>query len=112
MNLRIAGGKYFYRLTHALIFGRLSARVRGTLDRRGIVQADRVFGLLQHGRVTEKYLLRLLKELRPGTYELYCHPNTEDSSVEVEALCSPKVKQLIADRGIELVRYQDLAGRP
>jgi chitin disaccharide deacetylase len=112
MNLRIAGGRYFYRLFHALIFARLSSRVRGTLDRRGIFQTDRVFGLLQDGRVTEKYLMRLLKEIRPGTYELYCHPNMEDGVGEIEALCSPKVKQLIMDRGIELVRYQDLVGRP
>jgi chitin disaccharide deacetylase len=112
MNLRIAGGNYFYRLTHALVFARLSSRVRETLDRRGIVQTDRVFGLLQDGRVTEKYLLRLLEELRPGTYELYCHPNTEERAYEIEALCSPKVKQLIEERGIELVRYQDLVRRP
>ena len=111
MNLRIAGGRYFYRLIHALIFARLSSRVRGTLDRRGIFQTDRVFGLLQHGRVTERYLMRLIEELRPGTYELYCHPNTEVGVAEIEALCSPKVKQLITDRGIELVRYQDLIGR-
>lgn len=108
MNLRIAVGRYFYRLTHALIFSRLAARTRASLDRRRIAHTDRVFGLLQSGRVTEKYLLRLLDELRPGTYELYVHPDASRHAAETEALCSPKVRKKVEELGIELVRYQDL----
>lgn len=108
LNLRIAAGRYFYRLSHALIFSRLAARTRASLDRRRIAHADRVFGLLQSGRVTEKYLLRLLDELRPGTYELYTHPDASDHAAETEALCSPKVRKKVEALGIELVRYQDL----
>ena len=70
-NLRIAWGRYFYRLSHALIFSRLSARARSALDRRGIKYTDRVFGLLQNDRMTEKYLLKLLDNLWPGTFEIY-----------------------------------------
>jgi hypothetical protein len=70
-----------------------------------------VFGLLQNGRITEKYLLRLLEELRPGDYELYAHPDDQKHAEETEALCSPRVRQRIDELGIKLVRYQDLARR-
>ncbi len=108
LNLRIAGGRYFYRCSRALIFGRLAGRTRTSLARRRIVQSDRVFGLLQDGRITEKYLLRLLSELWPGTYELYAHPDNDDHAHETEALCSPRVRELIEQRKIQLVRYADL----
>jgi len=111
MNLRISGGKYLYRLSHAFAFSRLSARARPSLDRRGVYYTDRVFGLLQSGRITEKYLLRLLDELRPGTYELYAHPDEDEHAEETEALCSPAVKAKVKGLGIELVRYQDVAPR-
>jgi len=109
LNLRIAAGRYLYRLFHALVFSRLSARARPSLERRGVFQTDHVFGLLQHGRITEKYLLRLLEELRPGNYELYAHPDDQEHAGETEALCSPRVRQRIDELGIQLVRYQDLA---
>jgi len=108
LNLRMAGGRYLYRLSHALIFARLAARTRGPLERRRIAQTDRVFGLLQHGRITEKYLLKLLNSLTPGTYELYAHPDEDEHAHETEALCSPRVRELIQERRIELIRYSDL----
>lgn len=111
LNLRIAGGRYLYRLGHAFVFRWLSGRARGPLERRGIVQADRVFGLLQNGRITERYLLKLIDELRPALHELYTHPNAEDGRQEIEALCSPRVRERIQERGIELVRYQDVSRR-
>lgn len=108
LNLRIAFGRYFYRISHAFIFAWLSRRARPSLLRRRIRHADRVFGLLQNDRITEAYLLRLLGSIGPGTYELYAHPDEEDHAHETEALCSPRVKDLIRERNIQLVRYQDL----
>jgi hopanoid biosynthesis associated protein HpnK len=110
LNLRVAFGRYFYRLSHAFIFAWLSARSRAALDRRRILYADRVFGLLQSGRITEDYLLKVLGSLKGGTYELYAHPDEDKHAHETEALCSPRVKDLIAQRGIQLVRYCDIEG--
>ena len=108
MNFRLAWGRYFYRASHAFIFNRLSARAEPSLRRRGIRHTQAVFGLLQNDRVTERYLLKLLENLWPGDFELYCHPDEEDHAHETEALCSPRVRERIQELGIELVTYGDL----
>ena len=108
MNLRLAWGRYFYRLSHDFIFDRLALNALPALQRRGIRHADFTFGLLQNGRMTEKYLLRVLENLFPGTFEIYFHPDEEEHAHELEALISPKVREMIRQRGIELIRYQDL----
>ncbi len=108
MNLRLAWGHYFYRASHAFIFNRLSARAEPSLQRRGIRYTDAVFGLLQNDRMNEKYLLRLLDNLWPGDFELYCHPDEDAHAHETAALCSPRVREKIQERGIELITYSDL----
>ena len=107
LNLGIAGGNYFYRLSHWMIFSLLAARSRKSLDRNRLIYADNTFGLLQSGRLNERYLLKLLARLKPGTHELYAHPDEHEHRHELEALTSPKVKNLIRERGIILCRYSD-----
>jgi hopanoid biosynthesis associated protein HpnK len=108
LNRRLADGAWFYRASHAFIFRRLSARARRILSRSDIRFTDRVFGLLQNARVDERYITRLLSELPPGDSELYSHPSLDEFRHEFTALISPRVKGLLADEGIELIRYQDL----
>jgi chitin disaccharide deacetylase len=107
-NLKLARGRYVYRLSHALIFGILSRRARTALARRSIKHADATFGLLQNDHLDEQYLISLLQSLAPGTYEVFCHPDESDHAHETAALTSPKVREIVQDRGIELIRYQDL----
>ncbi len=108
LNARLAGGQWPYRLTHALIFNLLSRRARPELDRRGIRHTGAVFGLLQNGRVSEDYVLKLLPRLPAGDSELYSHPSLDEFKHELDALVSPRVKAQVAQSGIELIRYQDL----
>jgi hopanoid biosynthesis associated protein HpnK len=108
LNLSISPNRFFYKISHWMIFKLLSFRSRPSLVRRKIIFTDAVFGLLQTGAVTEQYLLKLLPRLKPGTYEIYLHPTTEGDSAELAALTSPNVKKLIQNLGIKLVRYQDL----
>lgn len=108
MNCRLAWGRYLYRASHAFIFNRLCARAEGSLIRRGIRHTDAVFGMLQNDRITESYLLKLLDNLWPGDFELYCHPDEEAHAHETAALCSPRVREKIQERGIELITYSDL----
>jgi hopanoid biosynthesis associated protein HpnK len=107
-NLGLAGGRYFYRLSHAFIFGWLSRTARRSLRRRGMKFADATFGLMQSGKITERYLLKLLAGLKPGVYELYTHPDRDKHAHELEALTSSRVKNMIRERGIVLCRYSDL----
>ena len=108
LNARLASGAWGYRATHAFIYLCLSARARRAFRRRGIRHTRRVFGLLQNARVDEAYILRLLPSLPPGDSELYSHPSLDEFRHEFGALVSPRVKELVKNTGIELIRYQDL----
>jgi chitin disaccharide deacetylase len=105
---RMAGGLWFYRVSHAMIYAWLSHRAREPLRRRGIKHAQITFGLLQNARVDEEYVLKLLPELPPGDSELYSHPSLDEFKHEFGALVSPRVKERMNQLGIKLIRYQDL----
>jgi hopanoid biosynthesis associated protein HpnK len=105
---RMAGGRWFYRVSHAAIYEWLSSRARGPLRRRGIRHAQITFGLLQDSHVDVEYVLKLLPELPDGDSELYSHPSLDKFRHEFDALISPRVKELVQKLGIRLIRYQDL----
>ncbi|HZR16058.1 MAG TPA: hopanoid biosynthesis-associated protein HpnK [Verrucomicrobiae bacterium] len=108
LNLGLASGALIYRTSHAVIFHSLSARARPKLEQRGFKHTDRVFGLLQNARVDEEYVCRLLERLPTGDSELYSHPSLDEFKEEFAALISPRVRERIQERGIQLIRYQDL----
>ncbi len=108
LELRLARGRWFYRLAHAAVFFWLVRAAQRQFERHGLRATDRVFGLLQSGHVDEAYLLRLLERLPPGDSELYAHPALGKFEHELAALSSPRVRERIERSGIRLVRYQDL----
>jgi hopanoid biosynthesis associated protein HpnK len=105
---RMARGRWFYRISHALIYEWLSSRARKPLRQHGIKHAQITFGLLQNAQVDEEYVLKLLPELPSGDSELYSHPSLDEFKHEFDALVSPRVKEQVNELGIELIRYQDL----
>jgi len=107
-SAHMARGHWFYRASHAVIFGLLSKYARNQLRRKNIHHAQITFGLLQNHRVDEEYILKLLPELPPGDSELYSHPSLDEFKHEFDALVSLRVKELVKKLGIELIRYQDL----
>ena len=100
---------------YALWASRLRARAGGLLTN------DHLFGLAWSGAMVEERLLRLLPHLPPGTSEIYFHPAVARSPAferamplyrpreELEALISPRVARRIAELGISLSGYGDLA---
>lgn len=108
LNLRLATGRYLYRLGHACWFWFLTRRVRSALERERLRHTQAVFGLLQDSRVDEAFLERLIPRLPPGDSELYSHPSLDQFRHELDALLSPRVKSLIDQHGVRLIRYQDL----
>jgi hopanoid biosynthesis associated protein HpnK len=81
--------------------------------------ADRVYGLLHSGRITEGYLMRLIPLITAQRVELYAHPSLPDddlpSSVnacrdqaELQSLTSGHVKELLAMNGFQRVTFSDL----
>lgn len=108
LNVRIAKGRWAYRISHGLIFAIIAGFVRHTLRRYQIRHTRCVFGLLQDGHVDEDYVLKLLPVLPPGDSELYSHPSLDEFKNEFDALISPRVKAQVEKLGIKLIRYQDL----
>jgi hopanoid biosynthesis associated protein HpnK len=108
LSARLARGRWFYRLSHTVIFRLLSARARPVLARKGIRHTRVVFGLLQNARVDADYVGALLPLLPPGDSELYSHPSLDQSRNEFEALIHPTLKIRAAQLGIQLIRCQDL----
>jgi chitin disaccharide deacetylase len=108
LNLRLARGRLAYRLSHALIFRLLSDWAEPKLIQKHIGYAPAVFGLLQNGLVHEQYVIDLLPRLPQGDSELYSHPCPDKFKPELDALVSPRVRALVRQHQIELVRYQDL----
>jgi chitin disaccharide deacetylase len=108
LNVRLAGGRWVYRLSHAVIFRCLAAWAEKELDRRRIARTQQVFGLLQYGRMDEAYLSSLLAHLPEGDSELYSHPSLDEFKHEFEALISPRIQASLEENKIERIRYQDL----
>lgn len=107
LNARLAGGRWVYRASHAIIFGALSRRALPALRQAGLRHTDRVYGLLQDGRVDTNYILALLPHLGRGVSELYSHPSLDEFRNEFEALTDPRVRERLDSLGIQLIRYQD-----
>ena len=75
--------------------------------------ADRVYGLLQTGRVTEAYLLDLLPRIAAPVTEIYCHPDLALAGEprngppgagpqELAAVSSARVRRQVEESGFTL----------
>ena len=74
--------------------------------------------------MVEERILALLPHLPQGVSEIYCHPASRTTPElatampgyrhedELAALVSPAVRRRIAELGINLIRYADLAAAP
>jgi predicted glycoside hydrolase/deacetylase ChbG (UPF0249 family) len=95
----------------------------GTLSRvkqpRGIKRV-KALGIFESGRLNERRLLRLIEQLGEGDHEIVTHPGLDPGAVpqdptwrydwedELAAVLSPRVRDAIAQQGIELVTYRQL----
>lgn len=80
---------------------------------------DRVYGLLQSGRMTEAYLLKLIPHIQSQLVEIYAHPAVTIAGepaneayglgeAERDALLSDRVRDLIQSQGFKLTNYSQL----
>lgn len=98
----------------SVVFAGLRRYGEPLLRKHQIHFADRVYGLLQTGRITEAYLLELIPRITADVVEIYSHPAIavpgEPSNaplnlgvVELEALLSDRVRASLAQHGFELM---------
>lgn len=101
------------RLALAGTFAALRAWLSGAA---GGLDVPRTWGLLRSGRMSEDYVLWLLKNLPEGLTEIYCHPCADPSTAvtdratpthqsisELRMLTSPRVREVLAAAGIALI---------
>ena len=111
------------KVVHAAVFAPLRRHGERRMREGGIAVADRVYGLLQTGRVDERYLLGLLPRIRAARVELYCHPAHELAGeprngppgagpAELAALVSPRVREAVEANGFRLTTPAGLFGEP
>ena len=101
------------KIVWAAIFRLLRRHGERRMCEARIVFADRVYGLFQTGRVSERYLLSLLPRIGAGRSELYAHPALPEpgeprngaGAEELAALVSPRVREAIEAQGIRLATY-------
>jgi hopanoid biosynthesis associated protein HpnK len=99
----------------------LVAALQRRLHRAGLATTDQVFGIAWSGAMVEQRVLGLLPHLPPGVSEIYFHPATRQTPAlaaampgyrhteELGALTSPDVRRRVAELGIGLIGYGDLA---
>ncbi len=94
-------------------------------SRRGGAPGLRGLGTFEAGMLSEDRLLAILRRLSDGDCEIGCHPGEEVGTVaetpawrygwevELEALCSPKVRAAIEARNVQLTSYAGIfSSRP
>lgn len=110
--------------TYSPKFGSRSALRIGALRRygedlltfKGIEFANRVYGLLETGSMTEEYLLGLIPQIKADLVEIYSHPAIVNdgeplngpiatSKAELTALLSKQVHEVLIANNFELTNY-------
>ncbi|HMF07715.1 MAG TPA: hopanoid biosynthesis-associated protein HpnK [Thermoanaerobaculia bacterium] len=86
------------------VFGALRLTAKKRVAAAGVSCADRVYGLLQTGRIDEDYVLRLTPRMGDGLSELYCHPGASAGGPakdpELAALVSGRVRKALEQNAI------------
>lgn len=96
----------------------LTRDARGLADREGVATSDYFCGIAQTGQLTREGIEELLENLPEGTTELMCHPGYVDEELrktatrlqdlrkaELDILTDPRVRKIVAKRGIRLINY-------
>jgi hopanoid biosynthesis associated protein HpnK len=117
-NLRFDRERRFGKTVERVIFGALAKHARPTLQQLGIRYAGEVKGVLNSGRMTGEYILKILDGLNDGLTELYFHPGIlPDGEItrrmpdycheaELAAITSPVIRDRLKELGISVQNYR------
>ncbi len=103
-----------------MVFATLGRGSSRRLRRLGVRTTDRAVGVLNPGQLTEDFLAAYLRRLPGGLTEMLFHPAMETSAAlkerqphyrhlgELQALCSPQLRQLIEAADINLTNFREI----
>jgi hopanoid biosynthesis associated protein HpnK len=107
-NLKIDRRNLLIKIVWSIVFGQLRNYGEGLLKAHNIKFADRVYGLLQTGNMSEEYLLSLIPQIEAELVEIYAHPTSVNTKInnsgeiELAALLSERVREILSIKGFEL----------
>lgn len=118
-TLKLDSHQWLSKLIGWLVFTNLHHYGKSKLIAHNIKVIDRVYGLLKTGQITENYLLALIPQIKANLVEIYAHPSLskigepangliDAGKLELEALLSSKVKDIIKQQGFKLTNYLHL----
>jgi len=113
-NLKIDRRNLLTKIIWSIVFGQLRNYGEGLLKTHNIKFADRVYGLLQTGNMSEEYLLSLIPQIEAELVEIYAHPASVNTNInnggeiELKALLSERVREMLSIKGLELSNYNQL----
>ncbi len=108
------------KLARWTIFATLGSYAKRELRRENFRTVDRAVGVLDPGHLREEFLAPYLRRLPEGLTEVFFHPADRppeplvkmqhgyEHAAELQALCSPRLRQLINDSGIRLTNFREL----
>jgi len=117
-NLRFDAERVVGKAVERIIFGSLSDNARPKLDALNIGCAGEVKGVLNSGRMTEAYILKIIEGLQDGVTEIYFHPGIlPDAEIsrcmpdyrheeELAAIISPVVRDRLKELKITVQNYR------
>jgi len=104
------------------ILHRFAGQFRRTVDREGFATPNGTLGIEVTGALDETLFRAIAQSIPDGTWEFVCHPGYNDADLaaaktrlresretELGVLTLPAAREVIADEGIQLISYHDLA---
>ena len=116
ITLKLDSNGFVEKLIWSMIIAGLRRYGERVLKFKKIDFADRVYGWLETGQMTEPYLVGLIPQIRANLVEIYSHPAIALpgepkpyglAEAEFEALLSAQVREAIAKSGFELTNYNN-----
>jgi hopanoid biosynthesis associated protein HpnK len=116
ITLKLDSNGFVEKLMWSMIIAGLRRYGERVLKSKKISFADRVYGWLETGQMTEPYLVGLIPQIRANLVEIYSHPAFALpgepkpyglAEAEFEALLSAQVREAIANSGFELTNYNN-----
>jgi len=110
------------RYAEVRILRALAGKFRETVKNAGFATPDGTLGVEVTGSLDETLFQAIAESIPEGTWELVCHPGYNDADlqrsntrlreareIELRVLTMPAVRELLAERKIELISYRDLS---
>jgi hopanoid biosynthesis associated protein HpnK len=110
------------RYAEVRILGGFAGKFRQAVDREGFTTPDGTLGIVVTGALDERLFYAIAGSIPEGIWEFVCHPGYNDADLragqtrlrgsretELRVLTLPAARDVLAQQGIELISYRDLA---